>query len=292
MSCRGGVTTSPGHRPRPAWCRTAPARCRTAARRPPSMCLRRGGTPWEPARRPSPRTRARRVLLSAPYPGDGSYIASPSYPPTGSSPYPASGQRARSRAAGLSPARFLVVSGPARAVPRLDPAQHARSSRRPDRAWPGHPGRAGHSDDTGGLAAAGSGLRPALGASPRDRAASQARRIRIGPGAAELDGNSEIKGLPRRVRQASLAPQLRDNPPQRRTTVASSGPAAGLTGRVRPRSARPCRRFSAAGRRAARSGRPTRLSRPPGPSGADPSAGGGADDSTTDEEARGNSHGS
>jgi hypothetical protein len=38
----------------------------------------------------------------------------------------------------------------------------------------------------------------------------------------------DIKGLPRRVRQASLAPQLRDNPPPRRTTLASSGPYGGL----------------------------------------------------------------
>jgi signal transduction histidine kinase len=36
-------------------------------------------------------------------------------------------------------------------------------------------------------------------------------------------------GLPRRVRQASLAPQLRDNPPPRRVTVASSAPSSGRT---------------------------------------------------------------
>jgi len=127
----------------------------------------------------------------APYPGDGSYIASPSYPPTGSSPYPASG--------------------------------------------------------------------------------------------------SEINGLPRRVRQASLAPQLRDNPPQRRTTVASSGPAAGLTG---PSPAE-VRQTMSALQRGWQEGRGQRTADPAsGPSGADPSDGGGADDSTTDEEARGNSHGS
>ena len=43
-----------------------------------------------------------------------------------------------------------------------------------------------------------------------------------GPGTAEPDGSGDIKGLPRRVKQASLAPQLRASPPQRRTTVASA----------------------------------------------------------------------
>jgi hypothetical protein len=45
------------------------------------------------------------------------------------------------------------------------------------------------------------------------------------PGA-EPDGN--VDGLPRRVRQASIAPQLRDNPPRRRTSPAPA-PASGPT---------------------------------------------------------------
>ena len=40
------------------------------------------------------------------------------------------------------------------------------------------------------------------------------------PGRPGADG--DVKGLPRRVRQASLAPQLRDNPPHRRTAAAPS----------------------------------------------------------------------
>jgi signal transduction histidine kinase len=41
---------------------------------------------------------------------------------------------------------------------------------------------------------------------------------------------ADVKGLPRRVRQASLAPQLRANPPQRATSAAASaGPASGPT---------------------------------------------------------------
>jgi hypothetical protein len=48
------------------------------------------------------------------------------------------------------------------------------------------------------------------------------------PGAPGADG--DLKGLPRRVRQASLAPQLRDNPPGRRTAAApSASPAGGPT---------------------------------------------------------------
>jgi len=44
-----------------------------------------------------------------------------------------------------------------------------------------------------------------------------------GPGA---DG--DLKGLPRRVRQASIAPQLRDNPPLRRTSAAPGAPAGAV----------------------------------------------------------------
>jgi hypothetical protein len=44
-----------------------------------------------------------------------------------------------------------------------------------------------------------------------------------GPQGNEPDAEGD-KGLPRRIRQASLAPQLRANPPQRRVTMASSGP--------------------------------------------------------------------
>jgi hypothetical protein len=44
------------------------------------------------------------------------------------------------------------------------------------------------------------------------------------PGAPGADG--DVQGLPRRVRQASLAPQLRDNPPHRRTAAAPSASTA------------------------------------------------------------------
>ena len=52
-----------------------------------------------------------------------------------------------------------------------------------------------------------------------------------GSGGPNGPGNHrDIEGLPRRVRQASLAPQLRANPPQRATSAAASaGPASGPT---------------------------------------------------------------
>jgi len=40
------------------------------------------------------------------------------------------------------------------------------------------------------------------------------------------DANGDSQELPRRVRQASLAPQLRADPPQRRVTMASGGPSS------------------------------------------------------------------
>jgi hypothetical protein len=53
--------------------------------------------------------------------------------------------------------------------------------------------------------------------------------VPAGPGS-DPGGGSDSKGLPRRVRQASLAPQLRDSPPPRRTTVASTGLTGGSPG--------------------------------------------------------------
>ncbi|HJY59147.1 MAG TPA: ATP-binding protein, partial [Streptosporangiaceae bacterium] len=45
------------------------------------------------------------------------------------------------------------------------------------------------------------------------------------PGA-RPDGDGDVKGLPRRVRQANIVPQLRDNPPRRRTSAASASASA------------------------------------------------------------------
>jgi signal transduction histidine kinase len=51
-----------------------------------------------------------------------------------------------------------------------------------------------------------------------------------GPQAAAAGADGDLDGLPRRIRQASLAPQLRADPPHRQTSAAASpGPAASLT---------------------------------------------------------------
>jgi signal transduction histidine kinase len=46
-----------------------------------------------------------------------------------------------------------------------------------------------------------------------------------GPGPGPQDANGDSQELPRRVRQASLAPQLRADPPRRRVTMAGGGPS-------------------------------------------------------------------
>jgi len=262
----------------------------------------------------------------APYPGNGSYIASPSYPPSGSSPYPAPGSgpvpgAGPASGAGTAPfpgtgaARFPGTGsapfpgGGAPSYPGAGPASY------PDQPAP-FPGWTLHNTPgaAGGRTAPGPGT-PAGPATPMTPVASSRPGQASGPpwelpggtgplpgpggsapgsDAAEPDGNGELTGLPRRVRQASLAPQLRDNPPQRRTTVASAGPASGSTGPAGPMGPSPAeiRQTMSALQRGWQEGRAHRMADPgSGPSGPGPS-GGGADDSSTDEEARGNSDGS
>ena len=126
--------------------------------------------------------------------------------------------------------------------------------------------------------------------------------------------NGEFKDLPRRVKQANLAPQLRDNPPPRRTTLASSGrpgfagssgPAgpAGPAGPSGPSGPSPAeiRQTMSALQRGWQEGRSRRLAEqaeaePAGggsgsPAGAVPGAA-LTDNSPANEEARGNSDGS
>jgi signal transduction histidine kinase len=121
----------------------------------------------------------------------------------------------------------------------------------------------------------------------------------------------DLKGLPRRVKQASLAPELRDNPPPRRTTLASSGPYGGRPGPAAspgapgspaaPGSSGPSpaeiRQTMSALQRGWQEGRSRRLAEQVagepaggGPGGAGPGAA-PADDSSASEEARGDSHG-
>jgi signal transduction histidine kinase len=105
-----------------------------------------------------------------------------------------------------------------------------------------------------------------------------------GPGPAGDDGNGDIKGLPRRVRQASLAPQLRDSPPPRQTTVASTG----LSGGTQGPSPAEIRQTMSALQRGWQEGRAQMAS--PSPETPPATAGGG--DSTASEETRGDSNGS
>ena len=120
-----------------------------------------------------------------------------------------------------------------------------------------------------------------------------------GPGPAGNDGDGDIDGLPRRVRQASLAPQLRDSPPPRKTTVASTGLSGGTSG---PSPAE-IRQTMSALQRGWQEGRAQRIAEqatgespgagPGSPAGAGPgTAPGDARDSSTSEEARGGSDGS
>ena len=102
-----------------------------------------------------------------------------------------------------------------------------------------------------------------------------------GPGP-DAGGASDIKGLPRRVRQANLAPQLRESPPQRRTTVASAGLAGGSPG---PSPAE-IRQTMSSLQRGWQEGRAQMASQPPETSPA------GGEDSTASEETRGDSDGS
>jgi signal transduction histidine kinase len=121
--------------------------------------------------------------------------------------------------------------------------------------------------------------------------------------------DGDTKGLPRRVKQASLAPQLRDDPPPRRTTLASSGPH-GVPGSVASPPGAPgsaassgpspaeIRQTMSALQRGWQEGRSRRLAElapgePTGP-GAPAGAGPGAapvDDPSVNEEARGDAHG-
>jgi signal transduction histidine kinase len=91
--------------------------------------------------------------------------------------------------------------------------------------------------------------------------------------------NGDFKDLPRRVKQANLAPQLRDDPPPRRTTLASSGPPMGPAGPSGPSGPSPAeiRQTMSALQRGWQEGRSQRLA---------------TDNPPANEEARGDSDGS
>ena len=250
------------------------------------------------------------------------YIASPSYPGSGSSPYPVPGSGPAPGAGPVSDAGagpfpgsgspFAGSGSPsypgAGAAPYPDqPAPfpgwnlHNTPGAAGDRTAPGPGTPAGPATPMTPVASrTGQASGPPWELSRETGALDEPDGSAPDPGTAELEGNGDIKGLPRRVRQASLAPQLRASPPQRRTTVASTGAAGGPTGSSGSAGPSPAeiRQTMLALQRGWQEGRSQRAAGSvpadpaAGPSGPDPSAGGGADDSATDEDARGSSDGS
>ena len=332
-TCPGGIMASQRPRPTAAWCRTAPTRCRSAARRPPLTCSCRAGPSRTPARRPWPRTPGpgqarRRTRVAGPTshprrtrraarrpirarPPAWVWRRELAVPRDRRGAYPRTLPRQRFPV--VSGRRPRALSGPAGAVPRLDPAQPARRARRPDRARARRPGWAGHSDDPGGLGAAGSGLRPALGASPRGRATSDGtRRIRPGAGPAQA-------GRERRHQGASATGQAgQPGPPAPRQPAAAPDHGSQRRPVQRVRARRRSARTMSALQRGWQEGRSQRMAgpapgepphasspagagpvtgtgpaaSPPGEADQDSSPGGGAHDSTADEQAPGSSYGS
>jgi signal transduction histidine kinase len=171
----------------------------------------------------------------APSPGSGAYIPSPQYPAAGSSPFAAPGSSSfpsggasypdqpapfpgwtlhNTPGAPAGPGGLAGPGGPGGPTGPTTPMTPVASPR---------PGPASVppwelSRDTGPL--------PAVPGS----AGSGGPNGPAGTPSSEPGDNGDFKGLPRRVRQASLAPQLRDNPPPRRTTLASSGAPGGVPG--------------------------------------------------------------
>ena len=156
--------------------------------------------------RGAPQAEAAAFFSSPPYPG-----AAP-YPGAGTAPYadqlaPFPGWTGRSVAGGSvtpeAPAAGGAAGpgGPAGPTTPMTPVASSRPARPAGPPWE-------LSRQTGPL--------PAV---PAD-----------GEPGAQPDGNGDVKGLPRRVRQASIAPQLRDNPPRRQTSPAPPpAPASGPT---------------------------------------------------------------
>jgi signal transduction histidine kinase len=197
---------------------------------------------------------------------------SPSHPAAGASSYPGSGSGSGS----AMPAGAWPFSG-------------ASSAPYPDEPAP-FPGWTNVSSGRGGNAASqATPATPEPTASPSSppwELSRQTGPLTAVPGGIDPESqpgeNGDIKGLPRRVRQASLAPQLRANPPQRRVITASSGPADGPTPAEIRQSMSALQRGWQEGRsqraEGLRSGEPPQASGDPGlPPGDEPPAGPQAD---------------
>ena len=246
-SCPGGTMTSRGRQAaRPSHQhsrRLARARCRSACQRPRSTCSHRGGRPRRRTKRPGrpapglpvpgrarpprvtgPTSRRRRIRRPArrrsrararrpSRPAARRILTSPHPSPAGRCTtrraHPAGGPPAPGGPAG--PAGPAAPAGPAGPTTPMTPVASPRPGQASRPPWK-------ISRETGPLPAVPGAARPGGPNGPAESSPSEA-----GP-------NGDYNGLPRRVRQASLAPQLRDDPPPRRTTLASSGASGGVPG--------------------------------------------------------------
>jgi signal transduction histidine kinase len=245
------------------------------------------------------------VAPGAPYPASGSYIAAPSYPASGSSPYP-----------GPAPGPGPGAGAPP--FPGAGPAPY-RDQPAPVPGWT-QPNKPGAASPTTPATPSGpatpmtpvASSRPGQASGPPWELSRQTGPLPAVPGGPgpqpdEPGGNGDVQGLPRRIKQASLAPQLRADPPRRRTTMASTGPPSSPTpaeirqtmsalqrgwqeGRSQrsagPEPGEPSRAPSAAAGAGPPAGTGSAASPAPGP---DPA--GGGHDPTADEQAGGGSDG-
>ena len=155
------------------------------------------------------------------------FVSSPPYPDTvapypgaGSVPYadqltPFPGWTGRSVAGGSVTPEAPSAAGPGGAAGPSDPG------------GPGGLGGPGGPGGQGGPVTPMTSVaspRPARPSAPPWELSRQTGPLPAIPADGEPDG--DVKGLPRRVRQASIAPQLRDNPPRRRTSPAPTPPPA------------------------------------------------------------------
>jgi signal transduction histidine kinase len=182
--------------------------------------------------------------------GTPAYVSSPPFPGPGSVPYadqpaPFPGWTGRSTAGDPAmPAMPAMPATPATSATPAMPATPAPAAGSGRGAAAG-PGMGAPAGSTGTARPAGpvtpmtpvASPRPARSSGPPWELSRQTGPLPAIPADGDPGGqpggpgeDADVKGLPRRVKQASIAPQLRDNPPRRRTSPAPSpAPASGPT---------------------------------------------------------------
>ena len=260
-----------------------------------------------------------------PSPGNGAYIASPPSPAAGSSPFAGPGSTPFPTGGASYPDQPAPFPGwTLHNTPGAPGGQPAAPGEPAGPAGPAASGQPGPATPMTPVASP----RPGRASGPPWKISRETGPLPAVPGSAgpggpngpagssppEAGANGDYKGLPRRVRQASLAPQLRDDPPPRRTTLASSGASGGVPGYPGPSgspgspgssgpSPAEIRQTMSALQRGWQEGRSQRIAEqatgespgagPGSPAGAGPNtAPGDARNSSASEEARGGSDGS